>query len=332
MKIRITGQAGEENFPFRNSGPWELFEQEILSQGHQICSSGFKERADAVIANSYTRKLTSYMNKMNIPIERRTLVVWEPFIVDSKNYKIKNTKQFGQIYAPSVVWADKLSGKSFKWPQDEILDTNCFSNWSNRKNIAIMIQGNKFSASRGELYSIRRKTIKTFAPDEMNLFGTNWNKGLVFDFYKWLSSATATPVKNFSAKSIVGIGSNYENYQGSVSNKSNTLQQYRIALVIENSLDFVSEKLFDALRSGCIVIYVGPKLDLFGIPKGAAFEVAAKPEEIWRKFLFLEGLSTSEQLSIAKSQREALASVAENWKNVQILPNLAHEILKNLNS
>ena len=42
---------------------------------------------------------------------------------------------------------------------------------------------------------------------------------------------------------------------------------YKYSIVIENSSDYVSEKLFDSLLSGCIPVYVGPDLSLYDLPE-----------------------------------------------------------------
>jgi hypothetical protein len=49
-------------------------------------------------------------------------------------------------------------------------------------------------------------------------------------------------------------------------NKKEILSKYKYALIIENSQTYLSEKLFDALTSSCIPIYVGADLTKFNIP------------------------------------------------------------------
>jgi hypothetical protein len=42
--------------------------------------------------------------------------------------------------------------------------------------------------------------------------------------------------------------------------------------VIENSKEFLSEKLFDAFFAKCIPVYVGPKVENFDIPKNLVIQ------------------------------------------------------------
>jgi hypothetical protein len=57
---------------------------------------------------------------------------------------------------------------------------------------------------------------------------------------------------------------------GPVEDKLKTLRQYRFALIIENSDEYVSEKIVDALLAGVVPLYVGAELSRFGFPDGIA--------------------------------------------------------------
>jgi len=56
--------------------------------------------------------------------------------------------------------------------------------------------------------------------------------------------------------------------------KLKALSNYKVSLVIENSAEFVSEKLIESKRAGTIPFYIGPPVTLFGTPK----ELVAKAE------------------------------------------------------
>jgi hypothetical protein len=53
---------------------------------------------------------------------------------------------------------------------------------------------------------------------------------------------------------------------GEVEDKRMVISMYKYCLVIENSSEYLSEKIFDALLSGCIPIYIGPELISYEIP------------------------------------------------------------------
>jgi hypothetical protein len=62
---------------------------------------------------------------------------------------------------------------------------------------------------------------------------------------------------------------------GAPGDKQKTLKQFRYSLVIENSSEFLSEKLFDAFFAGCIPIYVGPDVKDYGIPSSLVVSVGS---------------------------------------------------------
>lgn len=328
MRIRITGHGGEGKFQFGDSGPWKEFEKVFLENGHEICNASYEEQADAIIANSYNTALEKYLFSLEIPLSKRILVNWEPYIVERVRYRPEVFNRFGSRFAPSVDWAAKINGTSFKWPQDEIIDPDIFLNWFDRSTSAVMIQGNKFSARKGELYSLRRKVLNMLHAKELTLFGTNWNSGLKFDWWHWSRSIINSNFREISLSSFFGMGKNYVQYKGKIDNKALVLSKYRICIVIENSADFVSEKLFDAVRAGCVVVYVGPNLEKYDLPKDSAIQVAPDPNLIVEKVRNLQSKSESELMEIAKIQFVSLKSVSGEWSNTKVLRKLAQDMLK----
>jgi len=330
MRIWVTGQQGESEFLENVEGPWKLFKDQISSAGNNIVSGDINEPFDTLIANYHSEKILNLANFFSVPKFRRVLIIWEPSIVDNQRYIKKNLNQYGHIYAPSIDWANKVNGKKFNWPQDILIknDSKIWQDWKLRKKKIIIIQGNKFSARRGELYSLRREIISKLS--EVDLFGTNWNKGFGFDFFHWSSSFINTNLKDFSFKSLRKIGKTHKNYCGEVENKHELLSKYKIAIVIENSPDFVSEKLFDAVRSGCVTIYVGPNLIKYGIPQGSSIETIANSASLVRTTREILEMDDSTLFEIAISQRTLLSSVSDEWENNKVMKDLAIDILHDL--
>ena len=54
--------------------------------------------------------------------------------------------------------------------------------------------------------------------------------------------------------------------------------------MIENSIDYFSEKLFDAIISGVAPIYVGPRLAEMGLPNEIAIECGPSLHEIEKAY------------------------------------------------
>jgi hypothetical protein len=70
------------------------------------------------------------------------------------------------------------------------------------------------------------------------------------------------------------------NYLGDSRDKLETLSKYRYSVVIENSQEFLSEKLIDCILAGTIPIYVGPPTHPFGIPQDLIFSAEPNLESI----------------------------------------------------
>ena len=326
MKIRVVGHGGESLFSFGTSGPWCQFRDELISQGHEICVEEYGVKCDALIAHKHSKEALREANKFGIPTSRRALVLWEPEVVEKERYQTDILENYGVIFAPSTMWAQKVDGTNFNWPQDKVEAIESFEKWIIRKQKIAIIQGNKFSARKGELYSLRRKVIKDLE-SEIQLFGTNWNRGFRFDWLHWSMSALNSSIREISLNSILGIGRKYQNYFGTVANKHEVFGSYRISLVIENSADFVSEKLFDSVSSGNLVIYVGPNLLDFGLDLPSLVVAEPNKKDIRRKFEEIINLSDRDQYSMAKSQNLELRKQGESWENTKVLRNLASDIL-----
>jgi hypothetical protein len=324
----VFGHNGEGRFPFGNSGPWYEFQRTLLNSGATISDEDISNSADFIIANTHNKQIESYMLSHQIPLQNRVLIVWEPKVVDSFRYRPDVISQYGKVFAPSIDWARLTGGTNFNWPQDPITDIEILANWLSRKDSLVLIQGNKFSANKKELYSLRRRVIQKMQANECDLYGTNWNRGLNFDWWHWSRSVINTPLRDFSIKSIYGIGKKVPNYKGEVASKHQTLSNYKICLVIENSADFVSEKLFDAVRAGCITIYVGPNLEKYGIVNSGVIQSVPDANAVYKQYLRISEMPESAKIRLAKKQLKYFVSISQDWDNSNVLSSLAEEILK----
>jgi hypothetical protein len=105
---------------------------------------------------------------------------------------------------------------------------------------------NKTSSHPRELYSERRIAIRYFEqkqPDNFDLFGAGWDHRTSF-----IKSRTNSKLQI------------YPSYRGTVLNKWDVLPNYRFSLCYENIHNepgFITEKIFDCMRSNCVPIYWG---------------------------------------------------------------------------
>jgi hypothetical protein len=189
------------------------------------------------------------------------LIRSEPEIVLPECYQIRNLVRFDTII--DVGKPDNINQNTVKHPQNlEIF----YNNSNQREDRLVLINSNLFSLRKGELYSLRREVIFNF--NLVDLYGYGWNKN-IFSRLKVvlteMKNLYAYPAKINLSKQMSYFKKNL-NHKGSVVNKKEILSKYKYALIIENSQTYLSEKLFDALTSSCIPIYVGADLTKFNIP------------------------------------------------------------------
>ena len=330
MIIRIVGHEGQSSFPFGENDAWSEFKKTVEGRGHIIETGNYGHRIDALIAHNHSKSAIRESLKSDVPKSRRALVIWEPRIVDEKRYLFRNLNKYGSIFAASKNWAQEINGVSFYWPQTKSKFIPDFSfNWWKTRDRIVMIQGNKFSAHKFENYSLRRKILREGISQDLSLdlYGVGWNKGFFYDFSSWFKSLRRIKLRSLSAKGIFGMGYKYANYLGSPSNKFEVLRSYKVSIVIENSSDFVSEKLFDSVFSGCLTFYIGPDLVNYGIQMPLDTIGGQCMNSNLEKINHILNLAEEEQRSLAKAQYDELLRILPFWESTQVLTILAKNIL-----
>ncbi len=166
-----------------------------------------------------------------------------------------------QLEAPEnhVVYIEKYCNRVLTWNDNLVNNTNILKSfipqplfWESynkisfyEKKLLVNISGNKNSNNKLELYTKRQEVISFFEkklPDSFDLFGIGWNeKQTIFE------KIGLTKLRKFKS------------YRGIAKNKSEIYSKYKFGLIFENSIvnGYISEKIFDCMRSGCVPIYLG---------------------------------------------------------------------------
>jgi hypothetical protein len=155
-------------------------------------------------------------------------------------------------------------------PQVYPSDLSIYFSGEPRLISAVMVVGNKFSFIVGENYTLRR--ICAAELENLYVFGREWTiplltklKRLAFELFVALTSGQKLQIRQEK------LFSSPIQSMGSVDDKLGTMAKYKVALIIENSDEFLSEKLFDAFLAGCIPVYVGPPTHQWGIPESLVY-------------------------------------------------------------
>ena len=221
----------------------------------------------------------------------KVLVRQEPSIVIKETYTKELTEKFDHIIDVGKV--EKSENSVINWPQDL---SEKFSQIDSRLEKIVVINSNLLSLAKEENYSLRRKVALEI--EDLDLYGRQWNNGfrakvltLIKEFKKY--GFKIHNIKFLGMKSYFRF---FSNYLGEIEDKKEVLSKYKYSIVIENSSDYLSEKLFDVMFSGCIPIYVGPNLANYEIPD--YLYIQAKPEisDIKEKILNAKSKDYSEWL------------------------------------
>lgn len=256
---------------------------------------------------------------------KTVLIRNEPKVVCPRNYHQSIVGKFdGIIDVGRTLRTTSLTVPyAIPWPSDDAIRINLSK--PKRPNVVFM-NSNKLSFVKGELYSLRRRALKNL---EAVVYGPNWAsskkirlKILAGELYIYLFAK-----QKLSIHALGHWFSTYKNYRGLAENKLWTLSDYKVALTIENSADYMSEKLLESLLSGCIPVYVGPKASEFGVPENLV--VPADPN--------LESVIAATHLALSmdynKWSIDALdyllsATTQAFWSQKRIYDQVLHEILR----
>lgn len=174
------------------------------------------------------------------PIEKRFLFLWEPPSVTPGNYEKVYHNFFSRIYTWHDGFIDNHTYHKFFYPVMNPIISELVP--FEARKFATLIAANKGSNHPDELYSARRNAIEFFEsqhPDDFDLYGRWWGK--------------------------------YRSYRGSIIRKVDVLKHYKFCICYENIKNvpgYVTEKIFDCFRAGCIPVYWGADNVTDYIPAG----------------------------------------------------------------
>ena len=311
-RLTVTGVSAPKTQPDEHSFCGDLIQKfsELVDRNREILIAFDPSKKDCRLAKKDKSAL-------------RIAILMEPPVVLPTNANPENFKDFDLVFELGRLLDDVPEGHiALPWPQEIEIGAGFHS--SNRKNEIAMVCGNKFSFVPGELYSLRRKIIAGLHK-KIDLYGTGWTEKKIATLIKVAKSAVFALINGRfspSAASTLMLHAP-KNFRGQPKEKLLTLQNYESSLVIENWESYYTEKLFDALKAGCLPIYVGPTLEKIGIPEGFAIEAPSNYSEL------AQLISRSDhQLDV--STRKEIEAWLTSDNNPHLYSNVASEVLRHI--
>lgn len=175
---------------------------------------------------------------------RIALLLFEGLVGMPENYNSKLHAMFPVVFTWNDTLVDGKHYYKYKWPQSvqwPDIETIPFQ----ERKLLVNISANKYSHHTLELYSERRVAIKYFEktlPNNFDLYGIGWN----------YPATRRQRLLKFTAPY-------YLSYRGTTDSKATVFSHYRFALCYENACvpGWITEKIFDCMRSGCVPVYLG---------------------------------------------------------------------------
>jgi hypothetical protein len=327
VKIHIFGFKGESSIPTKAYSPWLTFLATLKESGHEIIERNQICDATLCVFNSIEKSNIDLCNQKKVPIKNRILILWEPPATSPKIYEMDLYEKFGLIFTPSNQWISNSRTCYFYWPQVKV-DFIKKTAISERKKRTVFIGANKISFHHTELYSLRRSLLEADRNKLIDVYGIGWSSNFSYQLKTLLGTLLKTSKKSIGLQPIFDyLLTKVTNPKGVCGNKYQVSERYRFALVVENSKDYVSEKLFDALFSKCISFYIGPDLKSFGFPPELAIQLDGTPKDILIKIKkYMDITSIEELLSIQNKQQEAFENLNIKNNNITVFGNLAMQI------
>lgn len=113
----------------------------------------------------------------------------------------------------------------------------------------------------------------------VDVFGRHWDSHLIITLLKRTLDLARALIdsRDITFKGVMDLFKKPASYKGVADDKIQAMTSYKVAVVVENSREVMTEKLFDAWFAGCIPVYVGPDISQLGFP--AELFVTAEADE-----------------------------------------------------
>lgn len=288
QSIRV-GFAGTANLELRGKGVSPALGNCLEKTGYVIAEDS---DVDVLInINHNWRSVSELEDSKKVGKALKILIRLEPSSVYPSQYTNEVESLYDLILTPGSV-GDPSQKDFLRWPYNYNLDPSSpseftpnpievfwenrkvgkynFANWGQRSIDCSLIAANKVSPNGSGNYGLRRSFAFQDLGGCLSVYGQLWDVSF-FPRLKYRLAVLKFAILSKSDYKIRHIFSDFskkfQNARGQILDKHQVIAQSKYSLVIENTNNYISEKLFDALIGGSIPIYFGPNLANTGIPE-----------------------------------------------------------------
>ncbi len=243
----------------------------------------FCDLSSIVSFDLYKKKQLETVQKY--PLSKRVLILWEPPTVLPDQYaNIEWHEHFAKVLTMMDDLVDNQKYFKYYYPQENLKMIDNLPAFEDKK-LCTQISSNKWFDHPGQLYGERQQVILFFEKvpyDDFDFYGTQWPQGY------------------------------FKNYKGTVKDKTQILKNYRFSFCYENchlQNGYISEKIFDCFRAGCVPIYWGCENITDYIPENCFID-RRKFANTYEVYVHIKMMSKEEHAHYLENIRAFLASPA----------------------
>ena len=266
--------------PYDTTYPWKVLRDRFRSLGFDVKTidqSKDIRSAYAIIFFEMPRNNNqSYLYCLKNGLQNKMyLLAMEPSAVHPPNHDPKAHSHFRRV----LTWDDELvdNKKYFKinfsipihFEEKIIIPRTAF----NTKKLLCMVSSNKYSSHPRELYSERIRAIRFMEQNhskEFDLYGVGWDYPVMHNGFANDTLINAAILKFWPKLPRIFRLKQFSSYRGTIKSKGDYLPKYKFAICYENEIGargYISEKILDSLRYGCVPVYLGDPNICDRIPK-----------------------------------------------------------------
>jgi hypothetical protein len=320
------------------------FRKVLLTAGIKICE---EPQAKFLISVNHNKHAYKQFIQNGGVVKNAILIRLEPDAVFPKQYTKKIEDKYGLIISPGFV---SKTSRFVEWPYRyhlnpaepkeldpsllDVLGANLASSlfsiesWNKRENLLSMVASNKVSPVQSANYGKRRKLARTLPVSIFSVYGTLWTDSLRTKARHRVAVLVAA-LRQGTLPNLRQVYGNlffdYMTAKGSIEDKHELLKRSKFSLVIENSSQVITEKIFDSMINGCIPIYVGANLKDVDLPTNLAYQLNGNADEILE---LIENYSIKEiELKLNSiSKFLTSANFLDKWSNAKVYEKIGVEI------
>ena len=304
---------------FSGSSQWMALINGLQDAGHHASVlDDDTQQADALVVLNHRSGVAQLQSKLGVPVSNTTLVALEPRVTAPTMFHPRSLRLYGQRFAASTMWAQQINARPFLWPQDlqqPIVkeQTSSFE--------ATLINADKRSAVHGSLYGLRRSVIRALdeSSTPLAVFGPGWGETpgeRLQQAAKAVMKAARAQIVPKLTEAMSDLSLRPAHWMGTVHSKDEAFAVAPASILIENSSDYVSEKLVDAVCAGVAPLYVGPPLGKFGLPSEIAIECEPRVEHI---VTALRQLTAARRAEVISAGRQWLKSADSQKHDIRVV-------------